>query len=65
MKSKIITLTLLFLSLQLQAQVGFNAIGTAPAPSAMLDVSATNKGLLMPRIADPANNIPCHWFNGL
>ena len=50
MKSKIITLSLLFLSLQLQAQVGINAIGTAPAPSAMLDVSATNKGFLPPRL---------------
>lgn len=31
--------------------VGINATGTAPDASAMLDVSATNKGLLIPRIA--------------
>jgi len=31
--------------------VGINASGTAPDASAMLDVNATNKGFLMPRVA--------------
>ncbi|MEI6750758.1 MAG: hypothetical protein WCM93_16500, partial [Bacteroidota bacterium] len=31
--------------------VGINNTGSAPAASAMLDVSATNKGLLIPQIA--------------
>jgi hypothetical protein len=30
------------------AQVAINTTGNNPAPSAMLDVSSTNKGLLMP-----------------
>jgi hypothetical protein len=38
------------------AQVGINATGTAPATPAMLDVSSTNKGLLIPRVALSASN---------
>lgn len=34
----------------LNAQVGFNAAGNDPDPSAMLDVSSTNKGILLPRM---------------
>ena len=30
--------------------VGINATGAVPSTSAMLDVSATNKGLLIPRV---------------
>lgn len=41
---------LLFISHLTYAQVGINSSGTAPAASAMLDVSSTNKGLLIPRI---------------
>jgi trimeric autotransporter adhesin len=33
------------------AQMGVNSTGAAPASSAMLDVSSTNKGLLIPRVA--------------
>jgi hypothetical protein len=36
--------------------VGINATGTAPNASAMLDVSSTNKGLLIPRLALTAAN---------
>ena len=40
-----------FLGAQLFAQnVGINATGAAPAASAMLDVSSTNSGLLIPRM---------------
>jgi|GEM_PF-2067318 len=40
--------------------VGINPTGAAPAASAMLDVSATNRGLLIPRMALTAanNNAP-------
>jgi hypothetical protein len=40
----------LLLSSELFAQVGINAENSAPDPSAMLDVSATNKGFLTPRM---------------
>ena len=43
-------LSLLFIGLTSFAQMGINASGTAPAASAMLDVSATNKGFLPPRL---------------
>lgn len=35
----------------LAQNIGINASGSAPAPSAMLDVSSTNSGLLIPRVA--------------
>lgn len=55
----------LFLSLSMQAQIGINKDGAAPDPSAMLDVSSTDKGLLTPRmtatekeaIASPATGL--------
>jgi hypothetical protein len=48
-----------------QNNVGINATGANPDPSAALDVDATNKGLLIPRlttvqrlaIANPANGL--------
>ncbi|NHM05874.1 tail fiber domain-containing protein [Flavobacterium sp. CYK-4] len=46
---KKILLLLIFMSLQLHAQVGVNT--TNPDPSSMLDVSATNKGVLVPRVS--------------
>jgi hypothetical protein len=39
-----------------QAQTGISAAGTAPDASAMLDVIATDKGFLAPRVALLANN---------
>ncbi len=48
-----ITLAFLFLNKSiLHSQVGINAYGNAPANNAMLDVSSTNKGVILPRIAD-------------
>jgi polyhydroxybutyrate depolymerase len=32
------------------AQIGINSTNSAPAPSAMLDISSSNKGLLIPRV---------------
>ncbi len=37
--------------------VGINGTAATPDPSAMLDVSATNKGLLVPRVALTAANV--------
>ncbi|HTF21560.1 MAG TPA: hypothetical protein VK658_25955, partial [Chryseolinea sp.] len=40
-----------------QAQnIGINSTGTTPAASAMLDISATDKGLLIPRVALTGTN---------
>jgi hypothetical protein len=43
--------TILFATRGLTQNVGINNAGAAPHASAMLDVSATNKGLLAPRVA--------------
>lgn len=46
-----------FLAPVLHAQnVGINTTGAAPAASAMLDISATDRGLLIPRVALTATN---------
>ncbi|MCB0790641.1 MAG: hypothetical protein KDB97_02665, partial [Flavobacteriales bacterium] len=37
-------------TLGVHAQLGVNATGAAPAPSAMLDISSTTQGLLPPRM---------------
>jgi hypothetical protein len=37
----------------LNAQIGINATGSAPAINAMLDVSSTTKGMLIPRMTTP------------
>ncbi len=49
----IISLVAILFSLQLVAQqnVAINTTGAAPDASAILDVSSTNKGLLVPRVA--------------
>jgi hypothetical protein len=47
---KTILLFLLFVAIASQAQVGINPTGASPHPSAMLDVSANNKGFLPPRM---------------
>lgn len=45
----IITFTLLFNS-NVKSQVAINATGSTPDPSAMLDVSSSDKGVLIPRV---------------
>jgi trimeric autotransporter adhesin len=55
MKISALTLVFVFCIAVIQAQnVGINESGAAPAVSAILDVAATNKGLLMPRLANHA-----------
>jgi hypothetical protein len=51
MKKIILLLIISFLSQFIKAQnVGINATGAVPAASAMLDVSSSNKGALLPRV---------------
>ena len=45
--------------------VGINTIGTAPDASAMLDVSATDKGVLIPRMTTAERNAISSPANGL
>ncbi len=63
MKNIILLSFLLFCQLSI-AQVSINNTGAAPATAAMLDINATNKGLLIPRNANPMVNIP-NPTNGL
>jgi Head domain of trimeric autotransporter adhesin/Chaperone of endosialidase len=55
---------LLFLFIILQAktfaQMGINSTGTPPASNAMLDVSSSTKGLLMPRMTTAQRNALAH-----
>lgn len=41
----------------LSQNIGINATGSTPEASAMLDISAVNKGLLIPRVALTAKNV--------
>jgi uncharacterized protein (TIGR02145 family) len=54
--NRFIAVFLLAVSISAQAQVGINTTGTNPDNSAMLDVSAANKGLLIPRVALTGTN---------
>jgi hypothetical protein len=57
MKKIILFVFVLFFANVLYSQnVGINATGAAPNASAMLDVDATNRGLLIPRVALTATN---------
>jgi len=42
--------------LKMYAQVSINTTGTAPDPSAMLDISSTSKGVLIPRMTSNQRN---------
>jgi hypothetical protein len=56
MTSRFIAILLFVVSVAAHAQVGINPTGANPDNSAMLDVSAANKGLLIPRIALTGTN---------
>jgi hypothetical protein len=58
MKKSYLVICLLIISISTAfAQVGINTDGNEPDPSAMLDVSAPDKGLLPPRVALTAINM--------
>jgi len=52
----LLSLFLLCTSLIVHSQVGINAQGDPPHPSAMFDVSSTDKGLLPPRMSQEQRN---------
>ncbi|MES2796623.1 MAG: tail fiber domain-containing protein [Bacteroidota bacterium] len=49
-KSFLFSCALIFSVISIKAQVGINSTNTPPNASAMLDVSSSNKGILIPRI---------------
>jgi hypothetical protein len=53
---KIITATLLIVAINTYAQIGVNSSNSAPDASAMLDVSSSTKGLLIPRMTTTQRN---------
>lgn len=50
MKTPVLIIALLFAVMNVSSQVGINTNNANPAPSAMLDVTSTNKGMLVPRM---------------
>ena len=57
---KCFSLLLLVCTIQLSTlaqNIGINATGALPNPSAILDVSSSNKGILIPRVALTASNV--------
>ncbi len=61
----LITLVILAISFNLQAQVAINASDSPPDNSAMLDVSSTSKGLLIPRMTQAQRNAISNPATGL
>jgi Chaperone of endosialidase len=55
-----IILFFVFLQEKTFAQMGINATGTPPASNAMLDISSTTKGLLIPRMTTPQRTALAH-----
>jgi large repetitive protein len=53
----LVSLILLVLGLSIKAQVAINTDGSSPDNSAILDVKATNKGLLIPRMNTVQRNL--------
>ncbi|HTE32679.1 MAG TPA: hypothetical protein VK666_20000, partial [Chryseolinea sp.] len=49
--------TLVLCQIGLAQNIGINSTGATPAASAMLDIIATDKGLLIPRVALTATNV--------
>lgn len=53
---KILFFAIIFSQNKLLAQIGINTTGAAPASNAMLDVSSSNKGVLLPRMSTAARD---------
>ncbi|MEM9886771.1 MAG: hypothetical protein AAF849_12835, partial [Bacteroidota bacterium] len=58
-------LTICSLFLEVNAQIAINENGNAPDSSAMLDISSTNKGLLIPRMDSTARSMITNPVEGL
>ena len=63
--SGLLTVTLMLISQLLFSQVGINTDGSQPDPSAILDIKATDRGMLIPRISESARNLIPSPANGL
>ena len=50
LSNTIYVISCLLISVTISAQIGINNNGSAPDPSAMLDISSTSKGFLTPRM---------------
>jgi hypothetical protein len=61
----LLLLCITYLQTQLTAQIGINSTGASPAPSAMLDVSSTTKGALIPRMTTAQKNAIISPVDGL
>jgi hypothetical protein len=65
----VVALGLFLTSLSAEAQVSINTNGSAPHPSAMLEVNAANKGFLLPRVyfasrpASPATGLTIYQLD--
>jgi trimeric autotransporter adhesin len=58
--SRIFLFLLLSFQIQTFAQMGINSTGTPPATNAMLDISSTTKGLLIPRMTTAQRSVLSH-----
>ena len=58
--SKVLLFLLLLFQAKTYAQMGINATGTPPASNAMLDISSTTKGVLMPRMTTAQRTALAH-----
>ena len=56
-KISVLIVFIMLVSTAVLAQVAINADGSPPDPTAMLDVSSINSGLLIPRISTAARNL--------
>ena len=53
----IVTIFFVITFIETNAQIAINEDGSKPNPSAILDLKSKDKGLLLPRVADPNNDI--------
>jgi len=60
-----VTIMFFFVAFSTEAQVAINNTGDQPNSSAMLDVSSTSKGILIPRMTDTQRNAISNPIEGL
>ena len=65
MRKTLLALCLIFITTGMQAQIAINTNAAAPNASAMLDISSTNKGMLIPRMTSAQRTAIVSPANGL
>jgi hypothetical protein len=65
MRKALLVLGLIFILADMQAQIAINTNAAAPNASAMLDISSTNKGMLIPRMSSAQRTAIVSPANGL